>query len=330
MDYSRPPFPFAREGLFRRIMPFGLSACLAFALVPLPPAEEHLGALLSAGILTVLLVASILLVPWHRMPDYVQAVPPMAYFAVIALLRHAEGGAESGYGQLVLLPLVWLALYGTRRQLAVAFAAMIMMFVIPILFVGPPRYPPSEWRRTLLWATAGPLIAFTIHRLVAEINQLLTKLRRIARTDALTGVPNRRAWDEEIPRALARAQRSGEALSVALLDLDYFKAFNDTRGHQAGDQFLKEAAAAWKEQMRGGDVLARYGGEEFALLLPACPTGAAHALTERLRCVVPDGQSCSVGIATWDGAESPEALVHRADGALYEAKRAGRDRVVAL
>lgn len=311
-------------------MPFGLSACLAFALVPLPPPEEHLSALLSAAILTALLVASILLVPWHRMPDYVQAVPPIAYFAVIALLRHAEGGAVSGYGQLVLLPLVWLALYGTRTQLAVAFAAMIIMFVVPILFVGPPRYPLSEWRRTLLWATAGPLIAFTIHRLVAEINQLLTKLRGIARTDALTGVPNRRAWDEEMPRALSRAQRSGETLSVALLDLDYFKAFNDSRGHQAGDHFLKEAAALWTEQMRGGDILARYGGEEFALLLPACPTGAAHAVTERLRCVVPDGQTCSVGIATWDGAESPEALVHRADGALYEAKRAGRDRVVAL
>ena len=311
-------------------MPFGLSACLAFALVPLPPPEEHSGALLSAAMVTAFIVASTLFVPWHRLPHYVQAVPPLVYFVVIGFLRHAEGGAESGYGPLVLLPLVWLALYGTRRQLAVAFAVMIMMFALPILLLGPPLYPLSEWRRTLLWATAGPLIAFTVHRLVAEINQLLTKLRGIARTDALTGVPNRRAWDEEMPRALSRAKRSGEALSVALLDLDYFKAFNDTRGHQAGDQFLKEAAAAWTEQMRGGDVLARYGGEEFALLLPACPTGAAHAVTERLRCIVPEGQTCSVGIATWDGAESPEALVHRADGALYEAKRAGRDRVVAL
>jgi diguanylate cyclase (GGDEF)-like protein len=312
----------------RRITPFASAACLAFALVPLPPSGEHPVALLAAAMATVLVIGSALFVPWQRLPDWTQAVPPIAYFLAIGFLRHAEGGAASGYGTLVLLPLVWLALYGSRGQLAVALALMVVMFVVPILLVGPPLYPPSEWRRALMWATVGPPVAFTVHRLVVEINQLLARLHGLARTDALTGIANRRAWDEEMPRELSRARRSGEPLSVVLLDLDHFKAFNDSRGHQAGDQLLKEAAAVWTEQIRDGDFLARYGGEEFALLLPACPTDAAHAVTERLRCVVPDGQTCSLGIATWDGAESPRALIHRADGALYEAKLTGRDRVM--
>jgi diguanylate cyclase (GGDEF)-like protein len=313
----------------RRTMPFAIAACLAFALVPLPPSEEHPVALLAAAVVTVLIIGSAVFVPWQRMPDWTQAVPPMAYFLAIGFLRHAEGGAASGYGTLVLLPLVWLVLYGTRRQLFFALNSMVVMFAVPILLIGPPLYPPSEWRRTLMWATVGPLIALTVHRLVVEIHQLLAQLGALARTDALTGIPNRRAWDEEMPRELSRARRSGEPLAVALLDLDHFKAFNDSRGHQAGDQLLKEAAAAWTEQIRDGDFLARYGGEEFALLLPVCSKNMAHAVAERLRCVVPDGQTCSLGVATWDGAESPEALIRRTDEALYEAKLTGRDRVMA-
>ena len=120
MDHSRPPLPFARVGLIRRVAPFAAAACLAFALVPLLPPEEHATGLLAAAFLTGLIFASGGLMPWQRMPGYFQAIPPISYFAVIALLRHAEGGAVSGYGPLVLLPIVWLALYGTRGQLAVA------------------------------------------------------------------------------------------------------------------------------------------------------------------------------------------------------------------
>ena len=206
--------------------------------------------------------------PWQKMPVYFQAIPPIAYFAVIVLLRHAEGGADSGYGPLVLLPIVWLALYGTRGQLALALVVMLAMFVAPIALVGSPLYPLTEWRRALLWAGVGPLAGFTVHQLVREINQLLTTLHGVARTDALTGVPNRRAWDEELPRELSRAQRSRERLSVALIDLDHFKRFNDDRGHQAGDQLLKESAAGWAAQIRGGDFLARYGGKSLLSYFP--------------------------------------------------------------
>jgi diguanylate cyclase (GGDEF)-like protein len=150
----------------------------------------------------------------------------------------------------------------------------------------------------------------------------------MARTDVLTGLPNRRAWDEELRRELARATRNKHALAVVMLDLDCFKDFNDAHGHQAGDALLGEIGSLWCTHLRVSDFVARYGGEEFAALLPACPPDEAIAAIERLRIVIPEGQTCSAGVAYWDGQETPEALIGRADSALYEAKRAGRDRVV--
>jgi diguanylate cyclase (GGDEF)-like protein len=155
--------------------------------------------------------------------------------------------------------------------------------------------------------------------------ELLTRLESIARTDDLTGLPNRRAWEEELPRELLRAKREGRPLCVAMIDLDHFKAFNDERGHQAGDRFLKQAAAAWEAELRRTDFLARYGGEEFALALPSCTPEMAIEVAERLRAATPEGETCSVGIAHWDGEEGVGSLIGRADAALYEAKGRGRN-----
>jgi diguanylate cyclase (GGDEF)-like protein/PAS domain S-box-containing protein len=165
-------------------------------------------------------------------------------------------------------------------------------------------------------------------RLEAEREELLERVEAMARTDALTGLPNRRAWDEELLRELTRAQRQGHALAVVMLDLDRFKDFNDAHGHQCGDRLLGEIGNLWRTHLRVSDLMARYGGEEFAALLSACPPDEAIAAIERLRVVIPEGQTCSAGIAYWDGQESAEVLIGRADTALYEAKRAGRDRVV--
>jgi diguanylate cyclase (GGDEF)-like protein len=161
-----------------------------------------------------------------------------------------------------------------------------------------------------------------------ERAHLLSRLEAVARTDDLTGLRNRRAWEEELPRELARAARDGSPLSVAMLDLDHFKRFNDERGHQAGDRLLKQCASAWAGRLRVIDVLARYGGEEFALALPGCSLEDALALVESLRSATPGGQTCSAGVACWYGKEGPEDLLGRADRALYSAKRAGRDRTV--
>lgn len=157
---------------------------------------------------------------------------------------------------------------------------------------------------------------------------LLGQLEHLARTDGLTGLPNRRHWEQQLPRELARAWRDGRRLCVAMLDLDYFKDYNDRRGHQAGDKLLREAAVSWRVALRPYDILARYGGEEFSVILPGCEREDALNLVERLRACTPQGESCSAGIAEWDGEERPETLVGRADAALYRAKRAGRNRTI--
>jgi diguanylate cyclase (GGDEF)-like protein len=162
-----------------------------------------------------------------------------------------------------------------------------------------------------------------------ERADLLARLEAVARTDDLTGLANRRAWDEHLPRELARAMRDERPLCVAMLDLDNFKDYNDERGHQAGDRLLKQITATWRELLRPSDLLARYGGEEFGLVLPNCPLEQAVEVIERLRACMIAGQTCSAGVAAWDGREAPEPLVSRADAALYEAKKAGRDCAIA-
>ncbi len=154
------------------------------------------------------------------------------------------------------------------------------------------------------------------------------EVRRLAAIDSLTGLFNRRSWDEHLARELARARRERRPLSVVMIDLDHFKEFNDAHGHPAGDRLLAEAAAGWRTVIRATDVLARYGGEEFTLALPDCTAGDALTLVDRLRTVIPMGQTCSAGVACWDGREPGSSLVARADRALYQAKIQGRDRVV--
>jgi diguanylate cyclase (GGDEF)-like protein/PAS domain S-box-containing protein len=162
-----------------------------------------------------------------------------------------------------------------------------------------------------------------------ERAELLSRLEGLARLDPLTGLANRRVWDERLPIVLADAARTGRPVALALLDLDHFKAYNDRFGHQVGDRLLRGAAAVWQRDVRAGDLLARYGGEEFGLMMPACDLEAASALLERLRRTIPDGMTCSAGLVVWDGLEAADGLVARADGALYAAKHAGRDQIVA-
>jgi diguanylate cyclase (GGDEF)-like protein len=160
--------------------------------------------------------------------------------------------------------------------------------------------------------------AATARRHLEDNEHLLERVNELARTDALTGTANRRCWDEEFAAELARA--SGR-VSIAVLDLDGFKALNDTHGHAAGDRCLKDCAAAWSGQLRPGDLLARLGGDEFAILLPGCALGDAQAVAERVREATP-GIGCSIGVAEWDGREDSQTLHRRADRLLYAAKRA--------
>lgn len=157
---------------------------------------------------------------------------------------------------------------------------------------------------------------------VLERADLLSEVTRLASTDPLTGLPNRRAWNVHLEEAI---DREGD-LILAMLDLDHFKPFNDSYGHPAGDRLLKEAAARWRDELRAGNILARLGGDEFALLLPNSSISVGLTVVERLRGCVPAEQSCSAGLAQRLPGDSPETLLTRADAALYKAKAEGRAR----
>jgi diguanylate cyclase (GGDEF)-like protein len=173
------------------------------------------------------------------------------------------------------------------------------------------------------------LVVARMAGLIREVERQARQVRELARRDELTGLPNRRAWNDELPRALEQARRGGAPVTVALIDLDRFKAFNDTHGHPAGDRLLKAAAAAWHETLRSVDVLARYGGEEFIVLLPDAGAGPAREVLTRMLAATPQGQTFSAGLAVWDATETSDELIERADAALYAAKAAGRDRIEA-
>jgi diguanylate cyclase (GGDEF)-like protein len=172
------------------------------------------------------------------------------------------------------------------------------------------------------------LVLARMYGLLREVQEQAQTLDRLAGEDALTGAANRRRFDEQLAVELAEAERSHEPLALVMIDFDHFKAFNDHYGHVAGDRILSEAVAAWCGQLRPGDLLARYGGEEFALVLPGCDPREAQAVVDRVRAATPPGPTCSAGLALWDGAEDAEALVRRADHALYAAKASGRNRAV--
>lgn len=172
------------------------------------------------------------------------------------------------------------------------------------------------------------LVVLRFASLMARVEEQAATLGRLASVDALTGAPNRRTWDTELAAAARVARAQGTSLYVALVDLDHFKVYNDTHGHQAGDALLRESVQAWRGCLPASAVLARYGGEEFAVLLPGLAAQEALGVLERVRASVPRGCTASAGLARWVPGTEPEQALADADAALYRAKRAGRDRTV--
>jgi diguanylate cyclase (GGDEF)-like protein len=162
---------------------------------------------------------------------------------------------------------------------------------------------------------------------------LLDEVERLATRDSLTGIANRRLFDESLGIEAARAQRLRTSLSLIVFDVDHFKQINDAYGHLAGDDVLRSVADSIVASTKSFDVAARYGGDEFVLLLPSCDTDQAMSVAERVRTEVgrrsvDTSVTVSAGLATMpDNAIDGDRLLSAADAALYEAKRSGRDRV---
>jgi diguanylate cyclase (GGDEF)-like protein len=314
----------------RQAAPFAAAAYLPVVLVPMPGPRWD-PALLAIGLLLTTAVLAIgVLVPWRPASRWPALMGGLTYLGIVALLREAGGGNASGLGPLVLVPVIWFAMYRGRRELAVVIAGAALVYWVPIVLTsGHQRYPASGWRIGLVFIGVAAILGYTIQRLHDQLRRQAEKLDDLAHTDALTGLPNLRAWNAGLRRGLRIAARTGRPICLAVLDVDDFKAINDREGHAGGDQVLKAATAVWQDVLRADDILARVGGDEFAILLADCDGDHAAALLDRLRIATSPAVSCSVGVAEWDGGETASSLLRRADAALYEAKHAGRDRTVA-
>jgi two-component system, cell cycle response regulator len=183
--------------------------------------------------------------------------------------------------------------------------------------------------------TVDTLAQSAVHAALSLRNTwLLTEVERLATRDGLTGLPNRRLFEESLEREIARSERRGSPVALVVLDVDHFKDVNDTLGHQAGDAVLREVGRVLEEHTKASDLPARYGGDEFVVLLPDCSGPDCERVAERLRSAVAE-QTTTIKVTVSAGAASlpenahdAERLVAAADAALYEAKRAGRDRAV--
>ena len=176
---------------------------------------------------------------------------------------------------------------------------------------------------------------------IAELRQNLEVVRREALTDALTGIPNRKFFETRLREAARDAMETGEAVSLLIADIDHFKQFNDTYGHQLGDQVLRLVARTLTDSVKGRDTPARYGGEEFAIILPQTRLKDAVSLAEQIRRTImrrriirkTNGDdfgtiTLSIGVSCYRPGEQLLEMVRRADAALYGAKRGGRNRVM--
>ncbi len=193
---------------------------------------------------------------------------------------------------------------------------------------------PGDGRVDQRSTEAAELLASAFLRVTSRAN-FVDGLHVESRTDPLTGLANRRSLFERIEVEMAHALRSETPLSVAMIDLDHFKEYNDRFGHVAGDTVLRSIAAVMVSNIRGQDMVARYGGEEFCLVMPDTDLVGGHHLLDKLRSGGRDatsdfGVTLSAGLTSWDGIEETTSFIERADQALYRAKESGRDRVVSI
>jgi diguanylate cyclase len=175
---------------------------------------------------------------------------------------------------------------------------------------------------------------------IAELQESLDAIRYESLTDELTTLANRKHFDQSIERAVSHASDSGDTFSLLITDIDHFKTFNDTYGHQTGDQVLRLVGLAVKQNVKGQDVACRYGGEEFGIILPRTNLDHARTVADHIRVAVMSKElvkrstgenlgyiTISIGVSTFRRGDTAQSLIERADSALYLAKRTGRNRV---
>lgn len=309
-------------------------AALNILALRLPhPAESYeLGLYAIAGLA---IVTGAAFLTWaERLPVWMINLAIATGSALVALCIYFSAEIASVYATMLVWVAVITACFFPGRPAAAHLAWLLVAYGAAIIALdgeGTGFSPVTWWLLTSFglivvafltaWLVSGTRNAEEALR--AEMGERLSlqrQLEHLANHDPLTGLANRRRLELELERELSRAQRTGAPLCLGILDLDHFKAYNDSRGHAAGDQLLREAAKHWLRVLRPSDLLARYGGDEFVAVLPDCGEKMASAVADRLREALPEGQRCSVGIECWDRTETAAELLARADQAMYARK----------
>ena len=259
--------------------------------------------------------------------------------AMIAVTQHGAGGRIAPYHELYMFQLIGVGLvHPPRRVLAFLVFIAAAMFA-PLLYAPSSAEPGEITTELLLWTGLALLMTLLIRTIRAqrlELQQEGDEARQLARIDPLTGLGNRRAFDEALDAELARARRAKAPLSLLVGDLDGFKEINDRHGHLVGDGCLRDAAAALRAAVRTPDLCFRWGGDEFAVLLVDADEQVAGVLATRIAkaiagsCARPDGEDLTLtcGHAELDPDMSAAEAVARSDAALLDLKQ--RDRVASL
>lgn len=277
-------------------------------------------------------VLAILLVGRTHLPAWTPDVSAVILYTMVSWLVILHGDPTSPYS----FAYLWLAVHAFYflhwKRAAPQLAYIGGAYALALSSVTP-HFPLLRWATTMVTAV---LICAMVALLRSDLHVLVERLAGLATTDVLTGLRNRRGYDEAVEIELARADRSGRPLTVLMGDLDHFKAVNDRLGHAAGDEVLRRVAQVLGGRARRVDVAIRLGGEEFVLLLPDTDAGGGHLVAERMRHELrrefrehPVPVSMSFGVACYpDDAGDADELLKAADTALMAAKRAGRDRTV--
>ena len=285
-----------------------------------------------------LAVLAVVVLPSGGSSAVLTGIAPVAVLTGAGLVRWGHLLGRPYHHALVLLGtglITWVVHAAPGTPAALALAGIYSFVAVAAFFLFAPAIALGYLVTAVAACTVvlslrgvqpGPVVALAVvTATIAFIVVILVQRASSASIDGLTGLANRRGFDDGLDAAMVSAARSGVPFSVALIDVDNFKAVNDAQGHAAGDELLRSLAREWARRLVRGALLARHGGDEFAVLLPSCPGPAALRTVDDLRLAC-RGVPVSAGVAQYAPGESASQLLRRADTALYRAKADGRDR----
>lgn len=283
-------------------------------------------------VVVVFVMFAVLMAAGPRMPRWGLALlGPLGVALIAYAIATTPGPGDAAL--LYALPVFWTTFFFGRRGAIAILACVAVGHAISLLAMPAVDSYPGRWIDVMVSVCGVALVVLVLEH---RNELLLARLAEEARTDPLTGLLNRRGFDEHAARELAHVRRDRTPIALATLDIDYFKQINDEWGHLVGDRVLAHLAEVLVAESRGIDVAARLGGEEFAVLMPGTDEAGAEAFVERVRAVLtrprPDlpAVRISAGIVATFHPPGLASMMEGVDRALYAAKRGGRDQTIVL